>query len=110
MMASPHTRELARALMEEVRTGARACGREIATEFLDAMVLHTERMLPYRTSMKIDFEGGRPMEVEAIYGNPLRLARSFGVDLPGIAVLYRQLQFLDGRLRAKRAGPPILQS
>ena len=38
------------------------------------------------------------MEVEAIYGNPLRLAQSRGVELPHIETLYRQLAHINARL------------
>lgn len=106
MISDPDIRILARALMEEVRTGSAACGREMPESYLDAMIRHTEQMLPYRTSMKIDCEEARPMEVEAIYGNPLRMAQAQGVDLPRLGTLYRQLKFLNERLSAGRPHPP----
>jgi 2-dehydropantoate 2-reductase len=61
------------------------------------MLADTAQMKPYRTSMKIDFDAGRPMEVEAIYGNPLRAAQAAGATLPRLETLYRQLKFLDQR-------------
>jgi 2-dehydropantoate 2-reductase len=97
MMANPAICKLAQQLMEEVVAGAQACGREIPASFLDEMLEHTTKMTPYKTSMKLDYDAGRPLEVEAIYGNPLRMAQQFGVELPRIEVLYRQLQFLSGR-------------
>jgi 2-dehydropantoate 2-reductase len=63
------------------------------------MLDYTEKMTPYRTSMKIDCDEGRPMEIETMFGNPLRAARAMGVDLPLISMLYRQLQFLDTQNR-----------
>jgi 2-dehydropantoate 2-reductase len=59
------------------------------------MLEHTEKMTPYRTSMKIDFDEHRPMEVEAIFGNPLRAAQAAGAKSPLLETLYRQLQFLN---------------
>jgi 2-dehydropantoate 2-reductase len=41
----------------------------------------------------------RPLEIEAIFGNPLRKAVSAGVNLPLISCLYHQLKFLDARNR-----------
>jgi 2-dehydropantoate 2-reductase len=38
------------------------------------------------------------MEVEAIYGNPLRVAQAAGAVVPRLETLYRQLKFLDGRV------------
>jgi 2-dehydropantoate 2-reductase len=83
------------ALMDEVVRGARALGRHIPRLFVQKMIRDTERMKPYRTSMKVDFDRGRPMEVEAILGNPLRMARAAGVELPKLAHLYRQLKALN---------------
>jgi 2-dehydropantoate 2-reductase len=54
-------------------------------------------MTPYRTSMKIDFDEKRPLEVEAIFGNPLEMAKRGGVELTRIRMVYQQLKFLDAR-------------
>ncbi|AGY57908.1 2-dehydropantoate 2-reductase [Gloeobacter kilaueensis JS1] len=100
LMSDPATAELAKELMEEVVAGALACGRRIPEDFIDKMLDHTRRMQPYRTSMKLDYEQGRELELEAIYATPLRTARAAGFEMVRVGVLYRQLQFLDGRQRA----------
>lgn len=41
-----------------------------------------------RPSMLQDWEAGRPLEVEVILGNPVRLARARGVELPRTQSLY----------------------
>ena len=46
-------------------------------------------------SMKIDYERKRPLELQAIFGNPLQYARQAGIHLPRVEMLYRQLQVLD---------------
>jgi 2-dehydropantoate 2-reductase len=56
-------------------------------------------MAPYRPSLKIDFDQKKPMEVEAIYGNPVRAAQAAGGSMPLVETLYRQLKFLDERNR-----------
>jgi 2-dehydropantoate 2-reductase len=99
MMTNPASRALAIQLMEEVVAGAAAYGRQIDEAFVQRMISHTEHMKPYRTSMKIDFDERRPLEVEAIMGNPWRAARAKGVDLPQIQMLYQQLIFLDAQRR-----------
>jgi 2-dehydropantoate 2-reductase len=99
LMANPDTRTLVEQLMREVLAGAAACNRPIPDSFVQKMLDHTEKMTPYRTSMKLDFDTGRPLEVEAIFGNPLRAAMRAGAQLPQIATLYRQLKFLDARNR-----------
>jgi len=95
LMTDPHTRALAEDIMHEVVAGARACGRHIHDSFVRKMIDMTVAMPPYRASMKIDYDDGKPMEVEAIYGNPLRKARTAGAALPLVETLYRQLKFLD---------------
>ncbi|MDZ7957451.1 MAG: putative 2-dehydropantoate 2-reductase [Aulosira sp. DedQUE10] len=95
LMANIHTRELVEQLMCEVSAGAKTAGRIIADSFIQTMLEYTVKMKPYRTSMKIDYDERRPLEVEAIFGNPLRKAQAAGVNLPLIQCLYQQLKFLD---------------
>ncbi len=100
LMANPSTRDLCEALMREVLAGAAACGRHIDESFVQQMLDHTRKMVPYKPSMKLDYDSRRAIEVEAIYGNPLRASRAAGTDLPAIAALYEQLKVLDARNRA----------
>lgn len=113
MMADDHTRLLAMLLMQEVRAGALACtqaasdsevsaDRTIPADFIQTMLDYTLQMKPYRTSMKLDYDEHRPLEVEAIFGNPLRLAQQAGAELPRIQMLYQQLKFLDAQNQQKK--------
>lgn len=97
LMGDPATRELCERLMREVVAGAAATGRTIEPAFVEKMLRDTDKMVAYKPSMKLDYDAGRPMELEAIYGNPLRLAARHGAELPGLAMLYHQLRFLDAR-------------
>lgn len=99
LMANAMTRQLVQDLMHEVQQGAAACACEITDDFVAKMLVHTEQMTPYLTSMKLDYDHGRPLEHDAIVGNPLKFAQRQGVELPKIALLYQQLQFLDARSR-----------
>lgn len=95
-----HTRLLAVELMEEVLAAATAVHqRHIPPSFIQDMVAATAQMRPYRTSMKLDYDAGRPLEVEAIFGRPLRLAQAAGLKVGHLDTLYRQLKFLDSRTR-----------
>lgn len=95
MMANDNARTLAAELMDEVMQGAKSQHRIISPDFQQTMLAHTAAMKPYRTSMKIDYDERRPLEVEAMYGAPLRTAKAAGVSLPRIETLYQQLKFLD---------------
>lgn len=103
IMADPHARQLAADLMAEVVAAAQACTqqatpgtpRSLPADIIDTMLTNTAKMKPYRTSMKIDFDEQRPLEVEAIVGNPLRAAQWAGIETPRLDMLYHQLKALD---------------
>ncbi|MBO3463082.1 putative 2-dehydropantoate 2-reductase [Aetokthonos hydrillicola Thurmond2011] len=98
LMANVYSRKLVEQLMHEVLAGAKSCNCSIVDSFVETMLNYTDKMKPYRTSMKIDYDERRPMEVEAIFGNPLRMAQAAGTHLPQISCLYHQLKFLDAKL------------
>ena len=97
ILANPPLRSLIEDIMQEVVTGAAACGVTIEQTFVRLMIDSTLEMVPYLTSMKLDFDRRQPMEVEAIYGNPIKMAAKFGVAMPRTEALYRQLQFINQR-------------
>ncbi len=97
LMANPDTLILVQEIMGEVVAGAKTCDRIIADDFIPHMLDYTHKMKPYRTSMKIDYDESRPLEVEAIFGNPIRAAEQAGIKLPQIEVLYRMLKFVDAQ-------------
>jgi 2-dehydropantoate 2-reductase len=99
LMADPSTRELVEELMHEVVVAAGRCGHRIEDDFIDYMLRTTDKMRPYKTSMKLDHEAGRPLEIDVIYGAPIAAARQAGFAMIRTAVLYEQLQFLDARQR-----------
>ncbi|QIZ70299.1 putative 2-dehydropantoate 2-reductase [Oxynema aestuarii] len=99
LIADRATRSLAEDLMQEVVNGAAAHDRAIAPEFVQEMLDKTVKMKPYLTSMKLDYDRRQPLEIEAIFGNPLKKAAKVGVRLPKIETLYQQLVFLDRRNR-----------
>lgn len=99
IMGFADSRLLAERLMVELADDARAFGRELSRTFIDRMLQDTARMAPYRPSMKIDYDNHRPMEIEAIFGNPLRAANAAGRESPRLELLYRILATLDVRNR-----------
>jgi len=97
LMRHPATRQLCEAIMREIVAAAQACGVPLADDCVPTMLAYTDQMKPYRTSMKIDYDEHRPLEVEAIFGNPLRAARTAGASTPLLETLYDQLRFLNQR-------------
>jgi len=92
LVTAPAIREKVHELMREVVQGAAAFGRSIPETFIEKMLTMTETMEPYKPSMLLDYESGRPMEVEAIYGEPWRRAKEKGCHLPRIGEMYRELK------------------
>ena len=94
LLAHPPTRALIRELMDEVAAGGNAQDLTSPIDgeaFAAHLIKLTEGMGDYHPSMMIDRQQGRPLELEAIYGIPLKQAAQRGVDLPRIAMLYSLL-------------------
>ena len=94
IMEFSESRALAESIIREVRQTACDCGHNIEPEFVQHMMDHTDEMVPYDSSMRLDFLAGRPIEIEAIYGNAIRAAERAQVKTPIMQVMYRQLKFL----------------
>ncbi len=89
-------RDLARALMVETIEAGNAHGCRIDGEpLIEKMFTNTETMGHYRTSMQIDFEQKRLLEVESILGEPVRRAHAVGLAVPHITAQYGLVRFLD---------------
>ncbi len=95
LMSDPRRRARCEGIMREVVAAAAACGRPVDPAFVPVMLAATEKMASYKPSMLLDRERGQALEIEAIYGNPLRAARATGLACPLIAELYEQLQGID---------------
>lgn len=91
IMENPATQALARRVMEEVLAIAAACGHPLTPEIVERNLEDTLRMEAYKTSMLLDFEAGREMEVEAILGHALAAARNHGVHAPCMETLHALL-------------------
>jgi 2-dehydropantoate 2-reductase len=100
MVSDPDCRFMVRDLMTEILSASVGTGHPVDPAAIDALFASTEKMVPYAPSMKLDYEGRRPLELEAIYATPLAVAEAAGVRMPRTAALWRQLVFLDRRNRS----------
>ena len=91
ILADPELARRARSLMEELQQAAAAYGIEIEDAFLDRQFTLTEPMGPYKPSSMIDFLAGREVEVDAIWGEPLRRGETAGVPMPELKKLHGEL-------------------
>ena len=54
-----------------------------------------------KPSMQLDWEQGKRMELEVILGNPIRIAREHGVDMPKLQSMYALLKMAQASREAK---------
>lgn len=98
ILAGAQFRERAHRLMLEVQAIARHFGHHIEDSFLDAQFAITKKMGAYQPSSLIDYLENRPVEVDGIWGEPLRRGLAEGVDLPEMQCLYEAIkQLVSGR-------------
>jgi len=79
-------------LMEEVRRTATALGFPLPSSLPAELMEKTREMGDYRPSSLEDFCAGREVEIEAIWGAPLRFAEKNGIAMPHLHQLYDQLR------------------
>jgi 2-dehydropantoate 2-reductase len=78
-------------LMREIQL---ASPHKIPDDFLQLQFDNTSRMGAYRPSSLIDFIAGKAVELEAIWGNPLREGLGRGTEMPELESLYVELKKL----------------
>jgi 2-dehydropantoate 2-reductase len=104
MMADPLVRARAETIMREVVVAAAACGHGFDDGVVARMMATTDRMVPYKPSMKLDHEAGRPLELEAIYERPIVAARAAGVAMPETEALLAELRQRAAMPASTRSG------
>jgi 2-dehydropantoate 2-reductase len=95
LLADPRWEKLLRDLMLEVIAAAGALGFEIPIAYAEEQIERTRTMGAYKASTLLDFELGRPLELESMFLEPLRRAQKAGVPVPRLAALCAVLRQLD---------------
>lgn len=98
ILADPGLRSRARKLMLEVQTAAKLDGVPFSDEHLERQFTVTEGMGSYRPSSLIDYEQGRAVEVEALWGEPWRRGQAVGAAMPELAKLKVEI---ESRLKSR---------
>ncbi len=99
-------RRLTVGLMEEIAAVAARHELPLPEGWIERMMADTARMGPYRPSSLLDFLAGRAIEVEAIWGEPLRRAQRAGVLTPRLQTIYALLRALDRRANTPQGITP----
>lgn len=92
VLADPSLNYLAVRLMDEVIAVANRLGHAIPPDFAALQIKRTLEMGPYRPSTLLDFLAGRPLELEAIWGEPYRRAFNAGIEAGRLEMLYYLLK------------------
>ncbi|KAL5589063.1 hypothetical protein FOBRF1_015591 [Fusarium oxysporum] len=93
-LSTPMTRKL----MKEVIDVANALGVPLGYELIDMLLEKILAMPPIGSSMRTDYENGKPMEVEVILGYPVRKGKELDIDVATIETLYTILLAINKRL------------
>jgi len=97
VVSLPETRSVARAMMEEADSVAKALGVELEIG-VDQRLAGTEKVGEHKSSMLQDVESGRPLEVEALVGAVVELGRLTETPTPHISAVYALVSLLAQKL------------
>jgi 2-dehydropantoate 2-reductase len=95
LLADPAWEQLVRELMLEILATARALGFPLEDRLANQNLERTRVMGPYKASTLVDYERRMPLELDALFREPLRLALASGIHTPRLAALCRILEQLD---------------
>lgn len=82
LLDTQEKRDYVRAIMLEVINAGNREGAGIDESFADEMIESTLVMKPYLPSMRLDYDAGRKMELDAILRNPIARAKRNGAEMP----------------------------
>jgi 2-dehydropantoate 2-reductase len=99
MFAAPAGEAMIRRAMQEVCAIAAASGHPLPPTLMDQFIDKTRNGPAYKTSMALDYENRRPMEVEAILGNAVRAGQRLGLAIPVLETLYGLLRMAEAKNR-----------
>lgn len=104
LLSEERWEKLVRELMDEVIAAAQGLGLNVKNTAAEKELVRTRAMGDYKASTLIDFERGLPLELNALFLEPLRQARRAGVATPRLENLCSLLQQMDVAQQKGAAG------
>ena len=92
VLANPALHQEAKDLMAEVLAASAKLGYPQESGLIDKEIARTRTMGHYKSSSQLDWEAGRPVELESIWGEALRQGTAAGVPMPHLQKLYEKLK------------------
>lgn len=102
ILADERLRRATRALMGEVIAAANKCGHAIDKAVAEELIKRTDTLGAFKPSTLSDWEKGKPLEIEAIWGEPLRRAAAAGANVPQLEIIYALLKSLEPKRERRR--------
>lgn len=109
-LTDPELREHILGIMNEIWNAApQVLGKPLPASVAEPerLIRSNERNTGAKPSMLLDWEAGRPMELEVILGNPVRIARKHGVEMPRLQSLYALLRSMQQVREERKAGTKL---
>jgi 2-dehydropantoate 2-reductase len=78
--------------MAEVLAASARLGYPQDPKLIEKEIARTRTMGHYKSSSQLDWEAGKPVELESIWGEALRQGTAAGVAMPHLQKLYDQLR------------------
>jgi len=91
ILADPVLENRVRELMTEIIQTASALSHKLPEGLVHDMIERTRTMEAYKPSSLLDYLEGREVELEAIWGEPIRHANAAGLKMPKVQALYDEL-------------------
>jgi len=92
VLEDPTLHQEAQDLMTEVLAASAKLGYPQDPNLIEKEIVRTRTMGHYKSSSQLDWEAGRPVELESIWGEALRQGTAAGVPMPHLEKLYQQLR------------------
>lgn len=97
-------------MREILDTAPKILGQPMPTDFAtpEQIISSTKKNTSgSKPSMAMDWEQGKAMEIEVILGNPIRIARERGLEMPRLQTLYALVKMAQGVRDQRKSGSKL---
>lgn len=92
VLEDPALHQEVKDLMAEVLAASTKLGYPQDPNLIEKEIARTRTMGHYKSSSQLDWEAGKPVELESIWGEALRQGAAAGVPMPHLQKLYEKLK------------------
>lgn len=96
-LQNPYIKKQVTTIQSEIISITSACNCQIQTDKILSKSSLKKPKRPFIPSMKQDYQNKKPLEIDAVLGNPLKFAQKLGVKTPCLTTIYQQLKFINAQ-------------